>query len=88
MKVAGHLIREGDGKKVMHDSYLTAPTFFNGGDKSANERAKAMINNFTQSFLSQFGKETLTHGSISKIGLNDLKRTFGKVDEKLAVKKV
>lgn len=82
------MIKEGDGKRVMHDSYLTAPTFFNGGDKSANERAKAMIDNFTQSVLSQFGKETLTHGSISKLGINDLKRALENVDRKIAVKKV
>lgn len=61
----------GDGKKIMPDSYVNAPSFFNSNDLSANERAKAMINNFTQSFLSQFGKETVTHGSVTKIGLND-----------------
>ena len=41
------MITIGDGKKIMPDSYFTAPSFFNSNDQSANQRAKAMINNFT-----------------------------------------
>ena len=49
----------------MTQQYETAPSFFN-----ANDRAKQMIQNFTKSYLDH----QVSHGSVVKIGINELIR--------------
>ncbi len=58
-------LQTSNDRRQMTQQYETAPSFFN-----ANDRAKQMIQNFTKSYLDH----QVSHGSVVKIGINELIR--------------
>lgn len=89
LAVSSKAVTDQSAKKQMPESYTAAPTFLNANKKveSASERAKEMILNFTNSFLSQYSNpnDTIPHGSVVKLGIHDLMRTQAKTKPKKEV---